>query len=163
MQLKNLIVIKVKGVFMDWSHPAVIWFAIGLFLFIAELGVPGFVIGFFGAGAWTVALLTLIFPMSLDIQLLIFIASSVIFLVSLRKYVSSFFSGKKKTETSVGENTDDFIGERASVVQTIAPPNKGKVELHGTNWSAEADSEIQNGSLVQIIGKSGLTLKVKQI
>ncbi|NLT50668.1 MAG: NfeD family protein [Ignavibacteria bacterium] len=148
---------------MDWSHPAVIWFIIGLVLFIMELGVPGLVIVFFGAGAWLVALLSLVLPLSIDIQLLIFLISSCLFLLSLRKYVSSLFSGRKKTETSTGENLEDFLGEKAVVVQKILPPNKGKVELHGTNWNATSDSEIFDGSLVEIIGKEGLTLKVKPV
>jgi membrane protein implicated in regulation of membrane protease activity len=148
---------------MDWSHPSVIWFIIGLVLFLLELAVPGLVLMFFGMGAWIVAILCLIFNVSLDIQLIVFILSSVLFLITLRKYVSKLFSGRKQTETNKGENQEDYIGENVLVVETISPPRKGKVELHGTYWNAEADIEIKKGTTVEIIGKESLTLKVKQV
>jgi len=148
---------------MDWSHPAVIWFIIGLVLFLLELAVPGLVLLFFGMGAWLTALVSLLASPSLDIQLLVFILSSVIFLVTLRKYVNKLFSGRKKTEINNGENSEDNIGEKAIVVEAIIPPRKGKVEFHGTNWNAEADGQIDSGATVEIVGKSNITLKVKKV
>ncbi len=148
---------------MDWSHPAVIWFIIGLVLFLLELAVPGLVLLFFGMGAWLTALICLIANPSLDVQLIVFILSSVIFLVTLRKYVSKLFSGRKKTETNKGENIEDNAGERAIVVESIIPPRKGKVEFHGTNWNAEADGQINSGATVEIVGKTNLTLKVRKV
>jgi membrane protein implicated in regulation of membrane protease activity len=148
---------------MDWSDPAVIWFIIGFVLFLMELAMPGLVLMFFGMGAWLVAIICLIFNIQLDIQLIIFIVSSVLFLVTLRKYVNKLFSGRRKTDTSSGENIEDYAGERATVVESILPPQTGKVEFHGTSWSAEAESEILKGTTVEITGKKNLTLKVKQI
>jgi membrane protein implicated in regulation of membrane protease activity len=148
---------------MDWSHPAVIWFIIGLVLFLLEMAVPGLVLLFFGMGAWLTAIICLVASPSLDVQLLVFILSSVIFLVTLRKYVNKLFSGRKKTETNNGENIDDYIGEKAVVVESIIPPKKGKVEFHGTNWSAEAEVQIESGATIEIIGKDNLTLKVRKI
>ena len=49
------------------------------------------------------------------------------------------------------------------VVEDVSPPRKGKVELHGTYWNADADVEIKKGTTVEIIGKEGLSLKVKQV
>ncbi len=148
---------------MDWGDPSLIWFVIGLALFLMELAMPGLVLMFFGMGAWLVAILCLIFNIQLDVQLIIFIVSSVLFLGSLRKYVNKLFSGRKKTETSSGENIEDYIGERAVVVETISPPQYGKVEFHGTHWTAQADIEIPVGATIEIIGKKNLTLKVKKV
>jgi inner membrane protein len=148
---------------MDWNHPSVIWFIIGLVLFLMELAVPGLVLMFFGMGAWIVAILCLIFGISLDIQLIVFIISSILLLITLRKYVNKLFSGRKKTDTSSGENIEDYAGERAIVMEAIVPPKHGKVEFHGTNWNAEADGEIPVGTTVEIIGKKNLTLRVKKV
>jgi membrane protein implicated in regulation of membrane protease activity len=148
---------------MDWGDPSLVWFLVGLALFLMELAMPGLVLMFFGMGAWLVAILCLIFNIQLDAQLIIFIVSSVLFLVTLRKYVNKLFSGRKKTETSYGENIEDYLGERAVVVEKISPPQYGKVEFHGTNWSAQADSEIPVGTTIEIIGKKNLTLKVKKV
>jgi len=148
---------------MDWGNPSLIWFIIGLALFLMELAMPGLVLMFFGMGAWLVAILCLIFNFQLDTQLIFFIISSVLFLVTLRKYVNKLFSGRIKTETSSGENIEDYRGERAVVVETISPPQYGKVEFHGTNWTAQADVEIPAGTTIEIIGKKNLTLNVKKV
>ncbi|MFZ0455057.1 MAG: NfeD family protein [Ignavibacteriaceae bacterium] len=148
---------------MDWGNPSLVWFIIGLALFLMELAMPGLVLMFFGMGAWLVAIICLIFNIQLDTQLILFIISSVLFLVTLRKYVNKLFSGRRKTETSSGENIEDYLGERAVVVETISPPQYGKVEFHGTNWTAQADAEIPAGTTIEIIGKKNLTLSVKKI
>ena len=148
---------------MDWNHPSIIWFIIGLALFLMELAVPGLVLMFFGMGAWIVALLCLISGISLDVQLIVFILASALLLITLRKYVGKLFIGRKKTETSTGENIEDYVGEKAIVMEKIAPPKKGKVEFHGTNWSADADNEIPVGTTVEIVGKKNLTFKVKKV
>lgn len=148
---------------MDWSDPAVIWFIIGFVLFLMELAMPGLVLMFFGMGAWLVAILCLIFNIQVDLQLIIFIVSSVLFLLTLRKYVNKLFSGRRKTDTSSGENIEDYAGERATVVEAIVPPQNGKVEFHGTHWTAESETEIIAGTTVEVVGKKNLTLKVKPI
>ena len=60
---------------MNWGDPSLIWFIIGLALFLMELAIPGLVLMFFGMGAWLVAVLCLIFNIGLDVQLIIFIIS----------------------------------------------------------------------------------------
>jgi len=37
------------------------------------------------------------------------------------------------------------------------------VEFHGTNWLAEADEEIAVETVVEIVGKENITLKVKTL
>jgi len=49
------------------------------------------------------------------------------------------------------------------VISFISPNFKGKVELHGTNWNATADEDINEGEIVEIISKDNLTLTVKRI
>lgn len=147
----------------EFWDPTVIWFAIGLVILLLELIVPGLILFFFGIGAWIVALLTLLFDISINVQLFIFFVSSVILLFSLRKWVKQLFMGKIDSSVDDKETTGDLIGEHAKVVETIIPPSKGKIEIHGTNWSAESDSQIEAGEIVEIIGKKNLTLKVKSL
>ena len=42
------------------SRPELMWFILGLILFLLELVIPGFFIFFFGLGAWVTALVCLI-------------------------------------------------------------------------------------------------------
>jgi membrane protein implicated in regulation of membrane protease activity len=147
----------------EFWDPTLIWFAVGLVILVLELAVPGLILFFFGIGAWLVALLTLLFDISINTQLIIFFISSVILLFSLRKWVRKLFTGKMGLSKDDKESSGDMVGERATVVEAIIPPSTGRVEIHGTNWTAESDIEIKAGEIVEIIGKKNLTLRVKII
>jgi len=58
--------------------PVLFWFFLGLFLLLAEIFLPVFVIIFFGIGAWVTTLLFLFGLIeSFNIQLVVFLVSSV--------------------------------------------------------------------------------------
>jgi membrane protein implicated in regulation of membrane protease activity len=143
------------------QNPELLWFIVGLILLVSEFFVPGLVIFFFGVGAWVVALLCLLFDVPLNLQLVIFIASSVVLLVGLRKWMTKFFTGFK-TPSSTQGNIDDDSGGKALVTKRITPQG-GKVEYHGVAWNAEADEIIEEGETVYVVKKENLTLKVKTI
>ena len=150
----------------DFLKPELIWFLIGLILLIFEFIMPGLIIGFFGAGAWIVAIICLLSTYiagSINAQLLIFIIASVMSLLLLRKWLKGMFIGHTKSKQDLTEDMKEFIGERAVVKEKITPKAGGKVELHGTNWVAEADEEIAEGTVVEIVAKENLTLKVKVV
>jgi len=148
----------------EFLKPELIWFLIGLVLLVLEFIMPGLIIGFFGVGAWIVAIVCLFSSYvteSLNTQLIIFIIASVLSLLLLRKWLKGMFIGHTKSKQDLTEDMKEFIGERAVVKEKITPKASGKVELHGTNWVAEADEEIAEETVVEIIAKDNLTLKVK--
>lgn len=148
----------------DFLKPELIWFLVGLVLLVFEFIMPGLIIGFFGVGAWIVAIICLLSAYvtgSINAQLIIFIIASVLSLLLLRKWLKGIFIGHVKSKQDMTEDLDEFIGERVVVKAKIAPKAGGKVELHGTNWEAEADEEIAEGTVVEIVAKDNLTLKVK--
>lgn len=148
----------------DFLEPELIWFLVGLVLLILEFVMPGLIVAFFGVGAWIVAIICLFIPnLHLNYQLLIFIVSSVLSLLLLRKWLKGIFMGHVVSKQDVKENLEEFIGQRAVVKERIVPNSRGKVEFHGTDWQAEADEEIAEGTAVEIIGKDNITLKVKAL
>lgn len=147
----------------DFLKPELIWFLIGLLLLILEFAMPGLIIFFFGIGACVVALVCLLTDISLNTQLLIFILSSILSLLCLRKWLKGIFMGYIVSKQDITENLEEFIGQRAVVKEKIMPKTLGKVEFHGTNWAAEADEEIAEGTMVEITGKDNITLKVKSL
>ena len=147
----------------DILKPELIWFLVGLLLLICEFILPGLIIGFFGIGAWIVAIVCLITDIGINAQLMIFIATSVLSLLCLRKWLKGIFIGHVKSKQDMTENLKEFVGERAVVKEKITPKAGGKVEFHGTNWAAQADEEIPEGTVVEIVGKDNITLKVKAI
>jgi len=148
----------------DFLRPEIIWFLIGLTLLIMEFVLPGLIIAFFGVGAWIVALVCLFSNYvqgSVNVQLTIFILSSVLSLICLRKWLKGVFLGHAVSKQNLKENLEEFIGQKAVVKEKITPKAGGKVEFHGTNWAAEADEEIAVETVVEIVAKDNITLKVK--
>jgi inner membrane protein len=141
------------------SRPELLWFLIGLVLFLLELVVPGFVIFFFGFGAWVTALICLIAHPSPNLQIIIFAVTSVLSLIALRRMIQNkFFSGKTDGIDTV---EDEFTGKEGTALSDFGPNRKGKVEFKGTTWNAESDSEIREGQSVIIIEKSSFNLIVE--
>ena len=134
-----------------------------LVMLLLEFALPGVIIFFFGVGAMVVAVICLFADISLNTQLVIFIVSSTVMLLSLRKWLKGIFIGHVACTQEGTENLEDFIGKKVIVTKKIAPDKQGKVEFHGTNWCAEADEAIPAGTTVEIIGKSNITLKVKPL
>lgn len=75
--------------------PVLIWFLLGIGFFVAELILPGFIMFFFGIGAWCVAAVLAMAGLSLNTQLSVFLVSSLISLFLLRSWLRSIFSAKK--------------------------------------------------------------------
>jgi membrane protein implicated in regulation of membrane protease activity len=150
----------------EFIEPELIWFLVGLVLLIMEFALPGLIIGFFGVGAWIVAIVCLFSAYvtgSINAQLIIFIISSVLSLLCLRKWLKGVFLGHTGSKQDLKQNLEEFVGQMAVVKEKIVPKLGGKVEFHGTNWEANADEEIETGTTVEIIGKDNITLKVKTL
>jgi len=110
-----------------------------------------------------VALVCLITDIGVNTQLIIFIVSSVLSLLLLRRWLKGVFLGHTVSKQDLKENLEEFVGQRAVVKEKIVPKVGGRVEFHGTNWEAQADEEIAEGTVVEIIGKDNITLKVKAL
>lgn len=147
----------------EFLKPELIWFLVGLLLLLGEFVIPGLIIFFFGVGAWITAAVCLFTDISINAQLGLFIVASVLSLVLLRTWLKGIFIGHVKGEQNLREELQEFIGERAVVTEKITPKLAGKVELHGTNWVAEADEELAEGTAVEIVGKRNITFKVKAV
>ena len=142
------------GNLKEWLKPELIWFLSGLIMLLSEFAMPGLIIFFFGIGAWLVALICLFTDISINIQLTLFLIASILLLVSLRKWLKNIFVGRTDPKESTDELLQEFVGGKAVVIREIDPQTGGKVEFHGTNWNAESDEIIDQGTSVQIIGKN---------
>jgi len=140
------------------SNPAVIWFLVGLGLLLLELVLPGFVVMFFGVGAWVTAISYAIFHPELNIQILIFLISSLLGLILLRKSLKKRFFDR--TDQEIEDQLEEFIGRKALVIDDFANGH-GMVEFKGTRWKAEGSSDLKAGDGVIVQAKEGLTLIVK--
>ena len=142
---------------------SLIWFLVGVAFLIAEIALSGFILIFFTAGCWIVALVTWLLEIELASQIFIFVASSLTLLFTLRKYSLKIFRGK--TRESIDDHyTDSKIGKTAIVTKTISPNLPGEIKFMGSFWRANAEEAIEEGQSVLIESQEsedGLTFRVK--
>jgi len=137
------------------------WLYAGVALILLEIMTPGLVSLFFGLAALTVALIVWLMPtLAQGWQWILFSVLSVLYIVLLRKSFKSVFDGTSKVSD---DPEDGFTGKLALVTQPIAPNRPGRVELGGTTWTAEAESEFDVGASVRVTGKKNLTLRVEAV
>ncbi|MEO6948387.1 MAG: NfeD family protein [Ginsengibacter sp.] len=139
-------------------HAATAWFIIGFILFVLEFIVPGLILFFFGVGAWVVAVLLLFVDISLNIQLIIFLLSSIITIVLLRGWMKRILYGRNPS-TELLE--DEFLGRIAIAKSPISPGRNGDVYFKGTNWQASSADYIEPDENVKIIGNDSILLIVQ--
>lgn len=128
-----------------------LWFLLGIVFIISELFIPGFTIFFFGCGAILTGIVGLVIPQvasSYVLQLIIWLSSSILSLIFLRKKFSNTFSGK------IHKNqTENFYGKTATVIDEISKGKTGRISIRGTTWNAETedDQKFFSGDNVIII------------
>ena len=141
--------------FTWWS-----WLILGIVLMCAELLLPtGFFLFFFGVGGVITGLSVLLgLAPSFIAQGLVFIGSSLLCVVLLRKPLLARFHFRNRTHS-----VDSLVGETAQALEAIAPQAFGKVELRGSCWSA-----LNTGSILiapevrcRVEKIDGLTLHVR--
>lgn len=145
----------------DWLKPQLLWFALGVVLLLLEFASPGVVLIFFALGAWLVALLCLAAEISLNLQLGVFVVSSVVLLLVFRNRIKGRIDGPQPA-AGAGES-DELVGRRALVTREIRSDRSGRVDCRGTTWKAKAGERIPEGAAVEILDKENLTLTVKKI
>ena len=136
-----------------------LWMYIGAFLMLGELLAPGFVIFVFGLAAATVGACRFAFGEAFTAtwQLAAFSAFSILYLVVLRRWVKSVFTGDVSSRQGL---KDEMIGRPAQVIEEIAPGKLGRILVGDAEWSASSDVAIAAGSSVTVVGRENLTLKV---
>jgi membrane protein implicated in regulation of membrane protease activity len=149
---------------MGMIDPALYWLIIGVMLFFLEMAVPGFILVFFGFGALMTALAAWLTPISIAWQLALFICTSLLSLLGLRKSIQNkFFAPTSKD----GEADEDVMravpGDKGVVSVTIAPPAEGRIKYSGTSWRASADEKIDEGEIVAIVRQKDLVIHVERV
>jgi membrane protein implicated in regulation of membrane protease activity len=139
--------------------PVLLWFLIGIVFFAVELVLPGFIIFFFGLGAWCVALVEYLYPLPLSWQLAVFLTASLVSLLLLRAWLRGvFLGGSRRENDSVSVKPVDSTGV---ITEDILPPARGRVKYGGSFWHAEAEEPISAGTVVNIIKQKDLLVKVE--
>lgn len=138
-----------------------LWVLLGLVLLAGEILTPGgFYILFFGFGAIVVGIAKLFGLNSLMAEGLLFVGISVALLLLFRQRLLSRF---KATDTA--QPLDNLAQEVAVALEEIPAGSIGKVELRGTQWTAQnlGDVPIPLKRRCRVERTEGLTLFVRSI
>ena len=147
----------------EFLEPQFIWPIIGIVLLLLEFVISGLITVFFGLGALVVGLACWWFEISFNAQLVLFISTSILLLVFLRKSFKRLFEGGFRRTPPTEQDFDEFVGQKAVVTKEITPLAVGKVEFHGSDWRAEALETIALGAPVEIVDRHNITLIVKPL
>lgn len=143
--------------------PILVWFLVGIVFLALELVLPGLIVFFFGIGAWCTALAVYLIPMPLTqaTQLLIFLAASLVALLLLRSTLKKVFLGSTvEVDAMNGHPIAEATGE---IIEDIIPPATGTIKYGGSFWQATADVPLAKGTIVRIVEKTNLTVKVAPV
>ena len=149
---------------MDFLSAGWIWMYVGAGLMLAEILTPGFVMFFFGLSAATVGALVLLLPEAFSLsfmwQLALFSLLSLVYLVTLRRYVKDIFLGDNGKSRAL---TDEFAGRTGEVKVALSPGVPGRVVVGDAEWDAVSDVPMAEGVKVKVLSRSNLTLTVEAV
>ena len=141
-----------------------IWFIIGLGLSALEIATPGFVVLWFGVGAFCAGIAALLGVDSLVMQIVIFsIISIVMLLLSRTLFKNVFLKGSPGAELKT--NSEALIGKSGRVTDEINnTESKGRVVVESQDWSARSANNqiIAAGATITVIRTEGAKLIVEQ-
>jgi len=139
---------------------SVFWLIAMVVLLVIEAVVPGLISIWFALGALA-ALISALFHAPIWLQIVWFVAVSVIALVLTRPLVRKYVNGRI-TPT----NADMVIGKDAVVTEAIDNLHaRGAVLLDGKTWTARMDREDENaqtGETVRVLRIEGVKLIVEK-
>lgn len=143
------------------NNAALIWFIAGLAFLLLEFLLPGLIVLFFGIGCWSSTLILLIFPETpLNIQILVFLFTSVLSLIFLRNLLKKRLENRSKSDV---ENLEEFIGKNCIAKSDFSKGISGKVEFNGSLWDAQSDYKISSGDNLKIKEVKSIHLIVEPV
>ena len=113
--------------------PSIFWLAATVIFFITEAATVGLTSIWFAAGALG-ALLTSLFTQNIWIQVVVFLAVTVVCLLAVRPLARRYFTPRR-----VATNADRVVGAEGVVTQTIDNLKaQGQITVDGAVWTARS-------------------------
>lgn len=138
------------------------WLLFGLLLLASEFFMPGLIAAFFGIGALTVALLTLLGVVETTVaQLLLFALLSLLALFGLRRHFKRWLQGTEDNLSAHDQDDAGFIGARVEVLVDFVD-GFGTVQLNGAKWDAESSEPLRAGEHAWVTDHRGIVLELSR-
>ena len=141
----------------------ILWLILGVGLIVAEIFTLGFVLFWFGLGAFAAAIAGY-FGAPLGVQFLIFALSSVVLTVMSRTIFANYFAHGEGDRVKMGvENLPGKIG--TVMTASSGAMQEAAVKVFGSIWTAfpvEGESPLIEGEKVEVVELRGSSLFVKR-
>lgn len=142
------------GEYMVW-----VWLALLVLFIITEVATVQLTTVWFAGGALIAMLLAAFGVKSIILQVIVFLAVSVILLIATRPLVKKHIN--KKSQPT---NADRNIGQQAVVTEEINNlEGRGAAKINGTEWTARSENGdiIPTGTTVTVTKIDGVKLIVR--
>lgn len=139
----------------DWT-----WIVIGLALLGLEVMVPGSFLMWLGLAALGVGAVTFVLDLSWHVELLLFGALALVFIIAGRKFFAQ--RGDESNDTpGLNARAEAFVGREVILDEPLAG-GIGRVKLGDTLWRVEG-ADAPAGTKLKVISARGGTLQVASI
>ena len=139
---------------------ALFWTVLAVALAIVEMATAQMISIWFAGGA-VGALIAQLCGANIYVQMIVFIAVSVILLAATRPFVRKFRANQEEQKT----NVDGLIGKQAVITTDVNNLSEtGALKLNGVDWAARSvdNSVIEKGTVVTVERVEGVKLIVKR-
>ncbi len=138
----------------------VIWLIASGIMLVLEIFTVSFFLFFPAVGAF-IAFICAIVGLSMEVQIVVFILSTILMIAFIRPLVTKLFKTK-----DIQMNSKSVIGKNAVVLKAIDNIHKtGQVKVAGEVWSAVSDTNetIEIDSMVIVQSIDGVKLVVRKV
>ncbi|MEM7634784.1 MAG: NfeD family protein [Pseudomonadota bacterium] len=144
---------EVLGVFGDWT-----WWIIAGLLLVSELVATSIVLVWFGLAALSVGLVDLFLGLSWQMEVILFVVLSVIYLLLGRRYVKTRATNEVNLPY-LNQRVNAFVG-RTVVLHEAIVNGEGKVRMDDALWRVTG-TDAPAGTRVRITGGSDMVLETE--
>lgn len=145
------------------SYVWLLWLLVGAAFIVAEIFTLGFVLFWFGLGAFAAGIAAF-FGAPFLVQVILFLFSSVLMVVMSRRIFADYFSHGDSDRVKMG--IDSLPGQIGTVVGNSGGPlNETAVKVFGSTWTAfpiDENTSFNEGEKVEVVEVRGSSLYVRR-
>lgn len=142
----------------------ILWSILGVVLVIAEIFTLGFVLFWFGIGAFAAALAGWL-GVPFGLQFMIFAGVSIILTVMSRTIFANYYSHDDEGAVKMG--IDSLPGQIGTVTsESKGALNEGAVKVFGSTWTAfpaDSSTRLVEGEKVEVVRVEGSSIYVRKM
>ena len=144
-----------------FGSPATWWFILGVLMFIAEvMGTAGFFIGA-GVAALAMAVVTWFLPGLGIVSQFIYYAISAVLATFV--YFKFFRATQPSNKSELPSRELQMVGRQFELADSLSGGVETRIQIGDTLWRTVSDSDIAEGTTVEVISAESMRLVVKQV